>query len=116
MWLEADVPRVDCDQHKVTVAQVPWARHDAGFTRAFEEQVVTRVAAEHGAVIDPLADLRRIGIDEIWLPQRPEIRLLAWACGVGCALVAPAALRTRVEITLSFGRCSPLWPGFVTYA
>ncbi|MGH8888079.1 MAG: WhiB family transcriptional regulator [Egibacteraceae bacterium] len=26
-----------------------------------------------------------------------------------------AALRTRVEITLSFGRCSPLWPGFVTH-
>jgi hypothetical protein len=30
---------VACAEHGVTVAWVPWARHDAGFTEAFEEQV-----------------------------------------------------------------------------
>jgi transposase len=75
----------------VTVAWVDWARHDAGFTRGFAEQVawlavntsksavgdlmriawatlgriIARVVAERGALIDPLGGLRRIGIDEI---------------------------------------------------
>ena len=38
-YLEADAPRVECRRHGVVVAAVPWARHDAGFTRAFEDQV-----------------------------------------------------------------------------
>ncbi|MGH8885890.1 MAG: PspC domain-containing protein [Egibacteraceae bacterium] len=48
-------------------------------------------------------------------PTRP------WSARAGTS-VRPHAwttrtqLRTRVEVTLSFGRCSPLWPGFVTYA
>ena len=32
--LEAEAPRVKCRTHGVTVAQVPWARHGAGHTRA----------------------------------------------------------------------------------
>jgi transposase len=36
-WLEADAPRVRCDTHGVVVAQVPWARHGAGHTRAFDD-------------------------------------------------------------------------------
>ena len=35
--LEADAPRVECKVHGVMVAAVPWARHDAGFTRSFED-------------------------------------------------------------------------------
>jgi transposase len=35
---EADAPRVNCRRHGVVVAAVPWARHDAGFTRSFEDQ------------------------------------------------------------------------------
>ncbi len=38
--LEADAPRVSCPDHGPTVAQVPWARHDSAFTRAFENLVV----------------------------------------------------------------------------
>jgi transposase len=75
----------------VVVAAVPWARHGAGFTRAFEDtaawlavhtsqvavaellrvawrsvgRMVIRVAEEAGQDIDRLAGLRRIGIDEI---------------------------------------------------
>jgi len=89
--LEADAPRVVCRQHGVVVAAVPWARHDAGHTHAFDEQVawlatqaskstvtelmriawrtvgsiITRVWADVDARCDRLAGLRRIGIDEI---------------------------------------------------
>ena len=37
--LEADAPRVSCPEHGVVVAAVPWARHAAGPTRAFDDQV-----------------------------------------------------------------------------
>ena len=37
--IEADAPRVRCAEHGVTVAAVPWARHDARHTRAFDDQV-----------------------------------------------------------------------------
>jgi transposase len=89
--LEADAPRVDCPEHGVTVAQVPWARHGAGHTRDFDDQeawlathtsksavaelmrvswrsavwIITRVVADGRAAKDPFEGLRRIGIDEI---------------------------------------------------
>jgi transposase len=89
--LEADAPRVTCPVHGVVVAAVPWARHAAGHTRAFDDQVawlavqcsktavtelmriawrtvgavITRVSADIEATVDRLAGLRRIGIDEI---------------------------------------------------
>lgn len=91
VFLEADSPRVDCAVHGPTVRQVPWARHGAGHTRSFDEQVawlatkcsksavtelmriawrtvgsiITRVWADTAAGIDQFAGLRRIGIDEI---------------------------------------------------
>ncbi len=43
-FLEAEAPRVSCKQHGVVVAAVPWARHDSGFTRGFEDQVVRHEA------------------------------------------------------------------------
>jgi transposase len=91
-FVEADAPRVSCPEHGVIVAWVPWARHNAGHTRAFDDQVawlvrytsrttvnrflriawrtvvaiVTRVTADLDAEAgDRLADVRRIGIDEI---------------------------------------------------
>ena len=89
--LEADAPRVRCPTHGVVVAAVPWARHDAGHTYAFDETVawlatqsskstvtalmrvawrtvgsiITRVWVDVDANCDRLAGLRRIGIDEI---------------------------------------------------
>jgi len=89
--LEADAPRVTCREHGVVVAAVPWARHGAGHTYAFDETVawlatqsskstvtalmriawrtvgsiITRVWADVDAQHDRLAGLRRIGIDEI---------------------------------------------------
>ncbi len=90
-YLEAAAPRVHCRTHGVVVGQVPWADHDARFTRGFEEQTAwlavecskTAVAAlmriswrTIGPLLgrvtrrllrgqDRLAGLRRIGIDEI---------------------------------------------------
>jgi len=90
-FVEADAPRVSCPQHGVVVCAVPWARHQARFTRCFEDQVawlavhcsksataelmrvawrtvgsiVERVVAETGRHVDLLAGLERIGIDEI---------------------------------------------------
>ena len=89
--LEADAPRVSCPAHGVVVAAVPWARHGAGHTRAFDDQtawlavacsktavtqlmriawrtvgkVITRVLADIDASVDRLDGLSRIGIDEI---------------------------------------------------
>jgi len=91
VFIEADAPRVSCRDHGVVVAQVPWARHGAGHTRAFDDQVawlVThtsktavvelmriawrtvgaiagRVVTDARAVRDPFDGLTRIGIDEI---------------------------------------------------
>jgi transposase len=90
-FLEADAPRVNCPEHGPTVIQVPWARHGAGHTRAFDDTVawlavhtsktaivellriawatvgaiVARVVDEARAASDPFDGLRRIGIDEI---------------------------------------------------
>ena len=90
-FLEAEAPRIECKQHGVVVAAVPWARHDSSFTRAFEDQVAwlavntsktavaqlmriawrtvgwicARVMAEAQSGRDLLAGLRRVGIDEI---------------------------------------------------
>lgn len=90
-YLEAEAPRVRCREHGVVVAMVPWARHGAGHTRAFDDaaawlatrtsksavvellrvawrtvgRMVTRVSADAAASRDLFANLRRIGIDEI---------------------------------------------------
>jgi len=89
--VEADAPRVRCRDHGVTVAAVPWARHQAGHTHHFDAQVawlatqtsktaitelmrvawrtvgaiITRVWDDTAATYDPFAGLARIGIDEI---------------------------------------------------
>lgn len=89
-FLVGSAPRVRCSKHGVVVAAIPWARHGAGFTRAFENQVawlakessksavcelmrvawrtVGRIIARVSAEFDEesaLDNLRRIGIDEI---------------------------------------------------
>jgi transposase len=89
--IEAAAPRVSCPVHGPTVVAVPWARHGAGHTLVFDEQVawlatqcsksaitelmriawrtvgaiITRVWADVEALHDRFANLTRIGIDEI---------------------------------------------------
>jgi len=90
-FVEAAAPRVRCRDHGVVVCAVPWARHNARFTRAFEDQVAwlavntsksavaelmriawrtvggvcERVVAEALEGEDLLDGLTRVGIDEI---------------------------------------------------
>ena len=90
-FVEADSPRVRCVEHGVIAAQVPWARHGAGHTYAFDDtaawlvthcsksavrdllriawrtvgSIVTRVVADAETSTDRFANLTRIGIDEI---------------------------------------------------
>ena len=90
-YLEAQAPRVRCRDHGVVVAAVPWARHNAGHTRDFDDAVawlatacsksavtelmriawrtvgaiIARVCTDIDARVDRLAGLRRVGIDEI---------------------------------------------------
>jgi transposase len=96
VFLEADAPRVNCAAHGPTVRQVPWARHGAGHTHSFDQQVawlatqcskraitelmriawrtvgaiITRVWADTAAGVDAFAGLQRIGIDEISYKRR----------------------------------------------
>ena len=89
--LVADLPRVRCPVHGVISAHVPWARHGAGHTIAFDQTVawlatqtsktavtellriawrtvgsiIARVWADVDALGDRLDGLTRIGIDEI---------------------------------------------------
>jgi transposase len=91
VFLEADAPRVNCPTHGPTVRQVPWARHAAGHTLVFDQQVawlatqcsksaitelmriawrtvgsiIARVWDDTAGGLDLFAGLRRIGIDEI---------------------------------------------------
>ncbi len=91
VFIEAEAQRVQCRLHGPTVAQVPWARHGVGHTRDFDAMaawltvrtsksatcqlmrvawrtvgsIITRVNEDVEAVVDRLAGLRRIGIDEI---------------------------------------------------
>ena len=90
-YLQAAAPRVECSEHGVVVAHVPWARPGAKHTWAFEDTcawlaahtalsvltvllriawrtvaaIVTRVVADGRDTNDLLAGLSRIGIDEI---------------------------------------------------
>ena len=91
-YLEADLPRVRCPDHGVVMSWVPWARHGAGHTLVFDQRVawkttrmsktavaydlriswatvghvIARVSADLDRQVgDRLADVRRIGIDEV---------------------------------------------------
>lgn len=91
VFLESGAPRVRCRDHGVVVAAVPWARHGAGHTHAFDQQVawlatqasktaitvlmriawrtvgaiITRYWADTSAAVDAFSGLAKIGIDEI---------------------------------------------------
>ena len=91
VFLEGDLPRVVCRAHGVVAAQVPWARHGAGHTRDFDDEVawlatkcsksavcelmrcswrtvgnvLERVWADKRADADRLDGLSQIGIDEV---------------------------------------------------
>jgi transposase len=122
-FVEADAPRVTCRRHGVVVCAVPWARHRARFTRAFEDQaawlavntsrsavaelmriawrtvgtICERVAAEAHSEVDLLGGLQRIGIDEI-SHRRGRRYLTVVVCHDTGRLVWAAAGRDRKTV------------------
>lgn len=91
VYFVGQAPRVLCAEHGVVVAETPWARPGARFTRAWDEHAtwlaarmnvtivaiylrstwrsvmgaIGRVTAELAGTTDRLTGLRRIGIDEV---------------------------------------------------
>lgn len=51
VFIGAAAPRVKCRSHRVTVAAVPWARHDARHTRGFDDQVAWLVTHTSKTVV-----------------------------------------------------------------
>ena len=127
-YVEAEAPRVECRRHGVVVARVPWARHDSGFTRAFEQQVawlatqcsksaicelmrvswytvgriIERVVAdESGRRGDPLRGLQRIGIDELSY-RRGQRYITVVVCHDSGRLVWAAAGRDKQTVERFF--------------
>jgi len=79
--LEADAPRVSCRQHGVVVAHVPWARHSAGHTLAFDQTVAWLATQTSKSAVTALMRIawRTVGsiISRVWadvekLGDRPD--------------------------------------------
>jgi transposase len=126
-FVEAAAPRVTCRRHGVVVCAVPWARHNARFTRAFEDQaawlavntsksavaelmriawrtvgaIVERAAAEARSQTDLLDGLTRIGIDEI-SHRKGQRYLTVVVCHDTGRLVWAAAGRDRATVESFF--------------
>jgi transposase len=130
--LEADAPRVACREHGPTVVAVPWARHAAGHTTVFDEQVawlatqcsksavtelmriawrtvgaiITRVWADVEALHDRFFGLRRIGIDEISYKRGHRCLTVVVDHDSG-RLVWAAAGRDKATLSLFFDALGP---------
>lgn len=63
-------PRVDCREHSVSVAAVPWARHDNGRTYNFDQQVALLASACSKTAVTELMRIawRTVGsiIPRVW--------------------------------------------------
>jgi transposase len=106
-FLEADAPRLFCRQHGVTVVAVPWVRHGARHTAAFEDtdgwlatqcsktaatkllrigwrtvgNIITRMVADVDRRVDRLEGVRRIGIVKVERYRRPRMTGLPLGSG-----------------------------------
>jgi transposase len=140
VFVEAEAPRVCCARHGVVVASVPWARHGAGHTYSFDEQVawlatqcsktavtqlmrvswrtvgaiVARVWADLDAQADRLAGLRRIGIDEIsW--KKGHKYLTVVVCHDSGRLVWANSGRDRATLRAFFAALGPTRSAQITH-
>jgi transposase len=128
--LTGDAPRVNCPRHGPTVAEVPWARHDTAFTRAFEDLVVwealasnktsaarrhglswravngmcVRVATEALGRVDLLDGLVAVSIDEVKYKKGQRYLLVTIACDQLTGRVVWAAKGRSKETVTAFFR------------
>lgn len=63
--LVADVPRVECKEHGVVTARVPWAEPDSGFTALFEALVIDWLHEASTSAVARQLKLSWNGIDRI---------------------------------------------------
>jgi transposase len=143
VWLEGEASRVDCSAHGPTVQAVPWARHGAGHTLAFDAQVawlatqcsktavtelmriawrtvgsiMARVwrAAEAAAPADRWDGLRRIGIDEVSYRRRQRYLLVVTDHDTG-RLVWAGDGRSRATLRGFFDQLGPERSALITHA
>lgn len=132
MWVEAPGERVRCMFCGVVNSWVSWARHGARFTRAFEDQtawvaahadkttvsnlmrigwrtvgrIIERVVDEARAGTDGLAELKRIGIDEIAFRKRHKYLVVVVDHDTG-RLVWASEGRTRATVERFFDLLGP---------
>ena len=66
--LQSDAPRVNCPEHGPTVAQVPWARHGAGHTREFDDQVAWLVTHTSKSAV---GELLRVSVADRRVDHHP---------------------------------------------
>jgi transposase len=140
VFVEAESPRVRCPAHGVVVCAVPWARHGAGHTRVFDDQVawlatqcsktatcalmriawrtvgsiVSRVWTEIDRGADRLDGLRRIGIDEISY-KRGRRFLTVVVCHDTGRLVWAAPGRDRATLRGFFDALGPARSALITH-
>lgn len=138
--LEADSPRVWCKEHGVVVAHVPWARHDAGHTLAFDATVawlatqsskttvtqlmriawrtvgsiINRVWTDVETSIDRFEGVRRIGIDEISYKKGHKYLIVVVDHDTG-ALLWAAPGRDRATVAGFFEALGPQRAALITH-
>jgi transposase len=85
VFLEADAPRVQCRTHGPTVAAVPWARHDAGHTRDFDDMAAWLAVRTSKSAVCQLLRIawRTVGSIVTWgsTPRSTP----SWTASMGCA-------------------------------
>lgn len=140
MFVEADAPRVKCREHGVVVAHVPWARHNSGHTRVFDDTVawlatrmsksavtelmrvawrtvgsiITRVWADGGGAKDRFAGLTRIGIDEISYKRNYKYITVVVDHDTG-RLVWAAPGRDKATLNMFFSELGPERSAAITH-
>jgi transposase len=81
--LEADAPRVRCPQHGPTVAAVPWARHAAGHTYVFDEQVAWLATQCSKTAITELMRIAPLTMGAPWVRSSPGSGQTSRPCMTG---------------------------------
>jgi transposase len=95
VYLEADAPRVGCPAHGVVVAAVPWARHGAGFTRAFEDTAAWLAVHTSRVAVAELLRVawRTVGRILTRVAERPAKGSTAWRGWVASASTSSPTAR-----------------------
>jgi transposase len=96
-YLEAEAPRVCCPEHGVVVAAVPWARHGAGHTRAFDDTAAWLAVHTSKQAVGELLGVAWATVGRIVTASSPTPRPAgtAWpGCGGSASMRCPTRRAT----------------------